>query len=280
MSATRASSARPPGHRPPRWPDLSRRGTDLVELMDDPDCDLALLNATYRAFPLVNGLVAGWRRVYRRRLRPLLSTHRTTRLLDLGSGGGDLARALAGWARRDGLALHVVAVDPDARAHAFSESRPTPPGVEFRRASSSELVAAGETFDVVVSNHVLHHLDDAARAAVLDDSTRLATRLAVHADIERGRGAYLAYRAATRPWRSRSFVHVDGLLSIRRSFTAPELAAVAPAGWRVVRQRPYRLLLVHEPGAERGSATAPERAAGETAPGASAGARGGHRADS
>ncbi|WP_255354541.1 methyltransferase domain-containing protein [Frigoribacterium sp. Leaf186] len=275
MSPTRASSVRSSGHRPPRWPDLSRRGTDLVELMDDPDCDLTLLNATYRAFPVVNGLVAGWRRVYRRRLRPLLSTSRTTRLLDLGSGGGDLARALAGWARRDGLALDVVAVDPDARAHAFSASRPTPPGVEFRRASSSELVAAGETFDVVVSNHVLHHLDDAARAAVLDDSTHLATRLAVHADIERGRGAYLAYRAATRPWRSRSFVHVDGLLSIRRSFTAPELAAVAPAGWRVVRQRPYRLLLVHEPGTGRG------RAGGAAAaPEASAVPGGGHRADS
>lgn len=276
MSPTRASSVPALDDRPPRWPDLSRRGVDLVELMDDPDCDPALLTATYRAFPVVNGLVAGWRRVYRRRLRPMLATDRTTRLLDLGAGGGDLARALAGWARRDGLALEVVAVDPDARAHAFSVSRPTPPGVEFRRASSGELVADGETFDVVVSNHVLHHLDAEARTAVLDDSTRLATRLVVHADIERARGAYLAYRAATRPWRRRSFVHVDGLLSIRRSFTAPELAAVAPDGWRVVRQWPYRLMLVHEPGAGRGQAGG----AATAAPGASAGARGGHRADS
>jgi 2-polyprenyl-3-methyl-5-hydroxy-6-metoxy-1,4-benzoquinol methylase len=250
VSATRTSSAPSIAVRPPWWPDLSRRGVDLVELMDDPGCDLALLNATYRAFPVVNGLVAGWRRVYVRRLRPVLSAERVTRLLDLGSGGGDLARALAGWARRDGLALEVVAVDPDDRAHAFATSRPAPRGVEFRRASSAELVAAGETFDVVVSNHVLHHLDDEARAAVLDDSSRLATRLVLHADIERARGAYLAYRAATWPWRTRSFVHVDGLLSIRRSFTPGELVDVAPRGWRVVRQRPFRLLLVRETGTD------------------------------
>lgn len=250
MSATRTSSAPSVAVRPPWWPDLSRRGVGLVELMDDPGCDLGLLNATYRAFPVVNGLVAGWRRAYLRRLRPLLSADVTTRLLDLGSGGGDLARALAGWARRDGLALEVVAVDPDERAHAFAASCPVPPGVEFRRASSADLVAAGETFDVVVSNHVLHHLDDEARAAVLDDSARLASRLVLHADIERARGAYLAYRAATWPWRTRSFVHVDGLLSIRRSFTADELVDVAPPGWRVVRQWPFRLLLVHEIGVD------------------------------
>jgi len=255
VSTTRASSTPSIAVRPPWWPDLSRRGVGLVELMDDPGCDLELLNATYRAFPVVNGLVAGWRRVYLRRLRPLMSADRVTRLLDIGSGGGDLARALAGWARGDGLLLEVVGVDPDERAHDFASSRSVPAGVEFRRASSAELVAVGETFDVVVSNHVLHHLDDDAREAVLDDSARLATRLVLHADIERARGAYLAYRASTWPWRTRSFVHVDGLLSIRRSFTPAELLDVAPRGWRVVRQRPFRLLLVHEAGA--GSLDAP-----------------------
>ena len=242
MSATRASSAPTVAVRPAWWPDLSRRGVDLVELMDDPGCDPRLLTETYRAFPVVNGLVAGWRHTYRRRLRPLLSSVRPTRLLDVGSGGGDVARALAAWARRDGLLLDVVAVDPDPRAHDHASARPAP-GVEFRRASSTDLVRAGETFDVVVSNHVLHHLDDDARAALLDDSARLATRLVLHADIERARVAYLAYRAATWPWRTRSFVHVDGLLSIRRSFTPGELAAVAPPGWRVERQRPFRVVL-------------------------------------
>jgi 2-polyprenyl-3-methyl-5-hydroxy-6-metoxy-1,4-benzoquinol methylase len=210
--------------------DLRRRDVDLVELMDDEAADLAGLRRTYAVFPLVNALVAGWRRAYVERLRPLLDRDRPTTLLDLGSGGGDLARRLAGWAARDGLRLEVTAVDPDARAHDFASRRPRA-GVSYRCASSGDLVAAGESFDVVVSNHVLHHLDDEARRAVLADSERLATRLALHSDIRR----------------STSFVRTDGLRSIRRSWHADELRSTVPPRWRVLRRPPFRLWLVLEP---------------------------------
>jgi 2-polyprenyl-3-methyl-5-hydroxy-6-metoxy-1,4-benzoquinol methylase len=228
-------------------PDLRTRAVDLVELMDDPDCDLAALRRTYAVFPLVNSLAASRRRAWAERIRPLAtSAGAPTTLLDLGSGGGDLARALARWAERDGLALSVTAVDPDERAHAFASARPRR-GVEYRRASSGDLVAAGETFDVVVSNHVLHHLDDPARAAVLADSERLARRLVLHSDIRRSRAAYGAYAVGTLPLAGSSFVRTDGLRSIRRSFTADELRAVAPARWRVLPRPPMRLWLTWEP---------------------------------
>ncbi|NHC15835.1 methyltransferase domain-containing protein [Motilibacter deserti] len=226
-------------------PDLSARDTAVRELMDDPECDLGKLRSTYAQFRAVNRAVSGWRRVYVRRLRPLLSAHSSTTLLDVGFGGGDVPRALAGWARRDGLRLDVTAIDPDDRAYAFATAAPDA-GVAFRRASSAELVAAGERFDVVTSNHLLHHLDEAGLAALLADSAALARRLVVHNDIERSRLAYSAYAVATRPLARRSFLHVDGLLSIRRSYRRDELAARVPAGWRVERQRPYRLLLVRE----------------------------------
>lgn len=230
--------------------DLGRRDEALLELMDDPDCDLGLLQRTYGVFPLVNGVVAGWGRVYRERLRPLLSAERETRLLDLGSGGGDVARGLVRRAARDGLRLHVTAADPDGRAHDWASARPAP-GVDYRRASSGDLVAAGETFDVVVSNHVLHHLDRAARDAVLADSELLARRLVVHSDIRRARAAYAVYWLGTLPLARRSFVRTDGLRSIRRSFSADELRAVAPAGWQVVPREPFRLWLVRESGDRR-----------------------------
>lgn len=138
---------------------LREREARLLELMDDPECDLRRLESTYRLFGPVNRAVSGWRGLYRDRIRPLLDTSRPFRLLDLGSGGGDIARSLAGWARRDGLALEVTAADPDERAYAFASAVPHP-GVELRRAWASELADAGERFDLVVSNHVLHHLDD------------------------------------------------------------------------------------------------------------------------
>lgn len=232
---------------------LRSRDTAVRELMDDPDCDPAALDRTYARFRLVNRLVSGWRRTYTDRIRPLLSTDRCTSLLDVGSGGGDIPRALARWARTDGLSLRVVGVDPDPRAQAFATASPAPSGVTFRRAGSAELVAAGERYDVVISNHLLHHLDATGLPRLLDDCQRLATRLVLHSDLRRSRLAYLGWGAVSWPAARDTFVFTDGLRSIRRSYRPAELAATVPTGWQVAAQRPYRLLL---------SWTAPEPARG------------------
>lgn len=225
---------------------LERRAVDLTEIMDDPACDPVALDRTYRYFKPINAVVSGWRRVYARHLRPHLSAHEPTTLLDIGSGGGDVPRALARWAARDGLRLAITAVDPDERAHRYVTAQPPTPGVEFRQASSGDLVRDGETFDLVTSNHLLHHLDHDTLASLLAHSAVLARRLVVHADIERGRLAYAAYAAGTWPLARRSFVYDDGLASVRRSYRPHELAAVVPPGWEVRTQLPYRLLLVRD----------------------------------
>lgn len=234
--------------RPPLRPDLTMRERDARELMDDPDCDPGALRRTYALFQPINRLVAGWRRIYLRQLRPALSPTRTTTLLDIGSGGGDVPRALAAWAARDGLLLDVTAIDPDARAHDFASALEPVPHLDFRRATSAELVAADERYDIVTSNHLLHHLDEVELAALLTDSERLARRLVVHNDIARSGLAYAAYRAATTPLARRSFAHFDGSLSIRRSYRAPELRTAVSAlgaddGWRVDTAVPFRVIL-------------------------------------
>ena len=231
-------------------PSLLDREPHVREQMDDPGCDEGALRRTYAQFRVVNAVVAGWRSTYRRHVRPVLRADRATTVLDLGCGGGDLARSLVRWAARDGLRVEVIGVDPAPRAHAWASGRPPVPGVVFRRALSSDLAQEGARFDVVVSNHVLHHHDEAQLQALLSDSQRLARRRVVHSDIVRSRLAYLLFSFATWPFFPGSFIRADGLVSIRRSYTPGELAAVVPAGWRVERQRPWRNLVVHDvPGA-------------------------------
>lgn len=224
-------------------PLLAERDVDAVERMDDPACDLPTLERTYAQFRVINTLVAGWRGTYRQELRPRLRRGAVTTLLDIGSGGGDLARALARWAAHDGFDLRVTAIDPDERAHRWARRQPPVPGVTFRRAASSELVAAGESFDLVVSNHLLHHLDEHDLQGLLRDSERLARRAVVHSDIQRSRSAYALFSAGTWPFFRGSFIREDGLISIRRSYLAGELRCVVPPGWHVYTAGSWRLQL-------------------------------------
>jgi 2-polyprenyl-3-methyl-5-hydroxy-6-metoxy-1,4-benzoquinol methylase len=225
---------------------MRRRASDAVERMDAPDCDPVKLDRTYRQFGLVNRLFSGWRLLYVQELRPLLSANTVTTVLDIGSGGGDLARLLAQWSRRDKLKLDVTGIDPDGRAHNFAASRPHNSNVRFVQAGSGELVREGRRFDVVISNHVIHHLQPSGLAQLLTDSQTLARRMCLHNDLRRSTAAYGLFSLAALPFFG-SFIRSDGLISIRRSYTPAELTAAAPPGWRVQPHRPFHQVLVHRP---------------------------------
>lgn len=226
---------------------LRERQTGLREEMDRPDCDPVRLRRSYERFPLVNFLVAAWGRNYKRRIRPLLAGLPSPSLLDIGCGGGDLARRLARRASTDGYRLNITAVDPDARAFAFASAATPVEGVHYRKAHTSVLLAEGHSYDVVMSNHVLHHLSPAELAAILDDSARLATRLVLHNDLRRSLLAYVLFLAGFWPLGIGSYIHTDGLASIRRSYTAAELRAIVPPGWQVEHNGPWHLLLLYRP---------------------------------
>lgn len=219
------------------------RRHDLSEWMDMPDCDPPTLWRTYGQFGVLNDLVAGWRRAYREHLREVLRASATRRgvatLLDLGAGGGDLARRLAAWTAADGIPVQIDAVDPDPRAIAYARTRATPPHVTVRTADDATLRAEGARFDVVVSNHVLHHLSDDEARAFLVHARELARAATLHADLRRRRSARWAFAVLSLGFPG-SFVRDDGRISIQRAFTPEELALLAPADHTVQRVGPFR----------------------------------------
>jgi 2-polyprenyl-3-methyl-5-hydroxy-6-metoxy-1,4-benzoquinol methylase len=222
---------------------LVRRASDLRERMDEPDCDPARLRNTYAQFELVNRLMTGWRRAFLRYLSPRLVAGST--LLDLGCGGGDLARSFARWGEKRGAPLRITAIDPDPRALAFAVSRPPVAGVEYLRCDAEALARTGRRFDCVVSNHVLHHLSADEVTGFLQLSGALARQVALHSDVRRHPGAWLAF-GLVKPLFRDSFIVEDGLRSIRRAFTPDELRALLPSGWRHEAAAPFRNLAVLE----------------------------------
>lgn len=237
-------------------PDLSARAVDARELMDEPDADERMLGLTYDRFRIVNALVSRPGGVYRRDIRAR-ARRGPVRILDVGAGGGDLCRDLARRLRRDGLTADITALDADERAIRWAEAHDDGAGIGYRCALADELVEEGAQFDVVLSNHVLHHLTDAELPQMLHDTRRLVgdTGVVVHHDIARAGAAYALFRGATAPFArtvlAGTFIREDGLISIRRSYTREELAAAAPEGWTVRARAPFRLELRWEPGHAR-----------------------------
>lgn len=238
-------------------PVLAVRDVDTPELMDDPHADARMLARTYGRFGFVNALVSRPGTLYRRDIRPRAERSGRLRILDVGAGGGDLCRLLAGRLRHDGLDAEITALDADERAIRWASAHDRGAGIRYRRALTSELVDAGDTYDVVLSNHVLHHLDADELQTVLSDSVRLVAPngLVSHHDIARSRAAHVLFASATWPISrtllADSFIREDGLISIRRSYTAAELTAIAPTGWTVRGGLPSRLELRWEEGSAR-----------------------------
>ncbi len=227
---------------------LSQRAEDLKERMDNPDCDPNELNKTYRQFRHVNSLISRWESIYRNWIRPRCKEAGTScSLLDIGFGGGDIPIRLKHWAEGDNIPLQVTAIDTDKRALKFVEQayKGRNHKVDFRLASSTELLQAGEQYDFVISNHLLHHLDRNEFENLLDEASKLSTGAVLFNDIERGDLAYFFFQLIARPWFRSSFIVEDGLTSIKRSYTLKELRDAAPAVWEVRRLFPYRLLLYY-----------------------------------
>ena len=227
---------------------LAVRDETLAELMDDPSCDPDRLRATLRRFGTVNRLVSGWGTVYRHTLAPRLAAlGRPARVLDVGCGGGDVVLRLAAEARRDGLEVEWTGIDPDPRSYEVAVERGPVDGVTFRCADAATLVGEGLTFDAVLSNHVLHHLG-AELPEFAAQSLALSHGLVLHSDIARSRLAYALYAIGITPLAPGTFLRTDGLRSIRRSYTAAELAAVLddamPGTWTVQIPVPFRVLAV------------------------------------
>lgn len=225
---------------------LARRASQARELMESTTCDPVRLHNTYRQFRMINLLVSGSTSLYRRWIRPAMTErggHYT--LLDIGFGGGDVAMRYARWAQQDGFRLEVTGIDTDQRACDYVRGLEWPENVSFQCGDAADLAAAGRRFDFVVSNHVLHHLDEISLPALLCCARQMTRRRALFADICRHDMAYALFSLLTTVGFRDSYIRADGLTSIRRSYTRRELSRVAPEGWRVETQRPFRLVLVH-----------------------------------
>lgn len=233
------------------FPDLSsRRRVD--ELMDAPELDPERHRRALEGLARIHAWTGTARSVWHG-VRGLVEDG--ARVLDVATGGGDVAVDLWRRARAAGIPVEVAGCDlsPVAVERARRLAGERGADVDFFTCDAvEEGVPPG--YDVVVSSLFLHHLDDAEARGFLADASRACRRGLVVHDLVRSRSGYaLAWLGCRLLSRSR-IVHVDGPRSVRAAFSvaeARELARQAVAGpARVERRWPQRWLLVGRRGGD------------------------------
>lgn len=243
------------------WLDLPR--VDDEEMIDSPDQPLGDVDAAMADLARVNLYFGGVDAVVRNvaALIPCPSPSRGTsecgrglrrvRILDIGTGSGDIPRALVRWARTSGIDIDVVAVDNLCGMLQIARDRTDPSDpIRFLQADALALPFAPNSFDIATCGLMLHHLGVDAAARVVAQMDALSTRGFVVTDLRRDRLSLALVRAGLALLRAHPITRHDGPASVRRAFTRREYEKiVALSGVRGVRMTSswyYRVVLVKE----------------------------------
>lgn len=174
----------------------------------------------YRRFLAV--LRPGIEAVHRREGRPV-------RLLELASGAGDFALELArlAQAQRLPVTVHGSDYEPGQVREGRRKARAAGLDVAFEVINAFDMdnVAAGD-FDIIFLAQTMHHFTPGQLARMVEQASRKATHAFVGIDVQRSLHVWgiVPAMAALNP--DYAFLH-DGIISIRKMYSEPELALIA-----------------------------------------------------
>jgi 2-polyprenyl-3-methyl-5-hydroxy-6-metoxy-1,4-benzoquinol methylase len=221
------------------------------ELMDQPGLDERAHAQALRGLQRINWFsrtsAVIWKPI--RKLARASDLARPLRILDVASGGGDVALGLARRAAREGINVHVDGCDINSVAIEHARAAATAAGLPVGFFEHNALESAlPDGYDVVTCSLFLHHLADLEAEQMLRSMGQAATRMVVASDLRRSRLAYLLAVVACQALTRSPIVHVDGPLSVAAAFTIAEVRDIALraglAGVTIARYFPQRFLLV------------------------------------
>jgi 2-polyprenyl-3-methyl-5-hydroxy-6-metoxy-1,4-benzoquinol methylase len=199
--------------------DFSRRLSPrkLPELMDG-DCSYEDFRDCLRSLEQVNRWLLGYRPTLAWLKRLPHGLRKPIHIVDVGSGGGDLLRQIAAWARRRRIAVQLTGIDLNPyAARAAGEATRNELGIAWVTGDALEYHPRNPV-DIVVSSLMAHHLEDEEIVALLRWMEATAQVGWFINDLERSELASrtFAWLAGVTGWHR--FVRHDGPVSFRRAF--------------------------------------------------------------
>ena len=176
-------------------------------------------------------------------------------LVDAGCGGGDTLKAMADWARAEGIPMKFIGIDANAFTVRFAQSQlKSYPEVEVIQGDIFSNTLNDISCDILTFNLVLHHFPTETLKTYLPLWSEQVRSAILINDLQRHPVPYFLYQFITRILGASPMVRKDGSLSIRKGFTQRDwekLLHFLPSSKREIRWRwAFRHQLViypHEP---------------------------------
>jgi ubiquinone/menaquinone biosynthesis C-methylase UbiE len=199
-------------------------------MIDMPDADPALLRDELRNLRIINRYLGGHSSV-RRALVPMVMSTRpeqTLRLLDLATGAGDQAVAIARMFRRLGRRVIITAIDNNGTVLAYARHYAMGfDEIRFVHGDIRALPYPERSFDIVLCSLALHHFSWTAAVGLLQEMDRLSTIGFILNELSRNHMALACAWLYTRITTTNIMTKTDAIASVLASFTTEELARMA-----------------------------------------------------
>jgi 2-polyprenyl-3-methyl-5-hydroxy-6-metoxy-1,4-benzoquinol methylase len=194
------------------------------ELLDAPDIPKKILFQNLKELDLINRTLGG-HSITLSGIRQLLTDkNKTYNILDIGCGGGDAMKKMAGWARINGFKVKLTGVDmnPDCISYmknACSEFSEINGVVSDYR----DYLKKVENIDIIHCSLFCHHLKDEELIELFSYMNKYSNVGFIINDLQRHWFAYYSIKYITRLFNGSALVKNDAPLSVLRGFKKTEL---------------------------------------------------------
>jgi hypothetical protein len=200
---------------------LRERATQ-AEYCDRPDLPQQEVASSYRQLARFNRLLLVGD-PFQRLLVRWLGREKVQQLslLDLGAGDGSVGRGIESWAGRHGWNWRVTSLDASFQALTLGNGE--------RRIAGNvcALPLRNESFDVVISSQMAHHLTNEEAALHFQEAWRVTKGALFLTDVHRNLGSLCVIWLLLRCLRVTPTFLADGLLSVRRGWRVGEWKSLA-----------------------------------------------------
>jgi len=204
--------------------DTSKR-SDKTEIMDDLEMEGDLLSRSLAKLDWINKWLGG-NNVTLKGLDNLISNHpknHTLKIVDIGSGSGDMLRLVTDKLRKEGRKVEILGMDANEFTVNYARSQSVNyPEIKYKTEYVSVDTFQNLEYDILLGTLFLHHLKDEDIIDIMKIGVEKARLGVIINDLNRNQIAYFLFNLLTL-FIPNPMIRKDGLTSILRGFKRKDL---------------------------------------------------------